>query len=191
MPMRNRMRWTAMVTAVAAAAAVLAAPGTGASTQLGCRWPDAPVGPTSIRYSAADEPAALQQVWASAAQRWSSSGGNVAFVEDPIAYTVTADSADFGNVGFDGLIQYTCVAGFFVPRLVRVGLNTFYTDSYPTGMRLSVAGHELGHTTGLGHEDRTDCRARPLMFSSSARWTQCGIEAPTADDTAGTRGLYP
>lgn len=179
-----------MVTAVVTAV-VLLAPGTDASTELGCRWPDAPIGATSIRYSAADEAPALRPVWAAAAQRWTAAGGNVAFVEDPIAHTVTADSADFGNVGFDGLIQYTCLAGYFVPRQVRVGLNTFYTDRYPDGMRLSVAGHELGHATGLGHEDRSDCRVRPLMFSSSLRWTQCGIEAPTADDTAGTRGLYP
>ena len=168
------MRWAAMMVAVAAVA-VLAAPGTDASTQLGCRWPDAPIGPTSIRYSAADEPAALRQVWAAAAQRWSASGGNVAFVEDPVAYTVTADSADFGNVGFDGLIRYTCIAGWFVPRQVRVGLNTFYTDSYPKGMHLSVAGHELGHATGLVHEDSSACGARTLMLSSSARWTHCGI----------------
>lgn len=187
--MQHRMRWTAIVLAVGALV-VATGPGTVASTQLGCRWPDAPVGPTTIRYTAADE-GNLRQVWSTAAQRWSASNSHVGFVDDPIAYTVTAASADFGNVGFDGLIQYTCVAGFFVPRQVRVGLNTFYTNTYPSGMRLSVAGHELGHATGLGHENLTDCRARPLMFSTSGRWTQCGVEAPTADDTAGTRGLYP
>lgn len=188
--MQHRMRSAAIVAAAVMAMLAVTGRGTDASTQLGCRWPDAPVGPTTIRYTAAAE-GALQSVWSTAAQRWGSADSHVTFADDPIAYTVTADSADFGNVGFDGLTQYTCVAGFFVPRQVRVGLNTFYTDNYPAGMRLSVAGHELGHVTGLGHEDVGDCRARPLMFSSTVRWTQCGIEAPTADDTAGTRGLYP
>jgi hypothetical protein len=158
-----------------------------AYTYLGCRWPDAPVGPTTVRYTA-DRDA---DTWRTAARRWSGSTGNVAFEEDPVVGLVTASSADYGNVGFDGFIQYTCVAGVFVPRQVQVGLNTFYTNGYPAGMRAAVAGHELGHAAGLGHNDVGDCAQRPLMHSTSARWVQCGIERPMADDTAGTRSLYP
>ena len=158
-----------------------------AYTYLGCRWPDSPVGATSLRYTGAGDAA----TWRTAAQRWTASDGNVAFVDDPVVGLFTASSADYGNVGFDGFILYKCVAGVFVPRHVEVGLNTFYTNAYPAGMRAAVAGHELGHAAGLGHHDVNDCGARPLMHSTSARWVQCGIERPKPDDTAGTRGLYP
>ncbi|HEX2039406.1 MAG TPA: hypothetical protein VHF47_06695 [Acidimicrobiales bacterium] len=158
-----------------------------AYTYLGCRWPDAPVGATTIRYVGGNDAA----TWGTAAQRWNESDGNVAFEENPVAGLFIASSADYGNVGFDGFIQYACVGGVFVPRYVQVGLNTFYTHGYPPGMKAAVAGHELGHAAGLGHHDTGDCGSRPLMHSSSARWVQCGIEHPRPDDTAGTRGLYP
>ena len=179
-----RKRWAIAVAVVALAGLQ---PEGQAYNYLGCRWPDHPVGRTSLRYSATGS----ADAWRTAGQRWSAADSHVSFAEDAVAHLFTASSADYGNVSFDGFVQYTCVAGFFVPRQVQVGLNTFYTNAYPTGMRLAVAGHELGHATGLGHNDQADCRNRPLMHSTSARWVQCGIERPTADDSAGTRGLYP
>jgi hypothetical protein len=154
---------------------------------LGCRWPDEPTGRTTLRYSGDGS----ADVWRTAGQRWGAAPSNVSFADDSVAHVFTASSADYGNVGFDGFIQYTCVAGFFVPRQVHVGLNTFYTKAYPAGMRLAVAGHELGHAAGLAHHDEAACKHRPLMHSTSARWVECGIDRPTADDSAGTRGLYP
>lgn len=174
----------------AAGAVVMAAalqPDSRAYTYLGCRWPDAPVGATTIPFTAGNDGA----TWRTAAQRWSRSDGNVAFEDNSVVGLFEASSADYGNVGFDGFTQYTCVAGLFVPRKVQVGLNTFYTNGYPAGMRVAVAGHELGHVAGLGHNDVSDCATRPLMHSTSARWVHCGIERPMADDTAGTRSLYP
>ena len=167
--------------------AAIAVPDSRAYNYLGCRWPDEPVGATTLRYTNTGS----GDVWRAAGQRWSATDANVAFVEDPLLNVFTASSSDYGNVGFDGFVQYKCVAGFFVPKHVEVGLNIFYTNGYPAGMRLAVAGHELGHAAGLAHHDVHDCSARPLMHSTSARWVQCGIERPTGDDTAGTRGLYP
>jgi hypothetical protein len=175
---------------VAAALVSLAAlqpQGGRAYTYLGCRWPDAPVGATALRHSTEGD----ADAWRTAGQRWTAADAGVSFVEDPIVSVFTASSDDYGNMGFDGFTRYQCVAGFFVPRQVEVGLNTFYTDGYPTGMRLAVAGHELGHVAGLGHHDTGDCPSRPLMHSTSARWVQCGIERPMTDDTDGTRSLYP
>ncbi len=162
-------------------------PDSRAHNYLGCRWPDAPLGDTTLRYAEGGD----ADAWREAGRRWTSADANVAFEAGPIAPVFNASSADYGNVGFDGFIQYGCLAGLFLPQRVSVGLNTFYTNAYPTGMRVAVAAHELGHAAGLAHHDESTCSARPLMHSTSARWVQCGIERPTADDTAGTRGLYP
>lgn len=176
-----------MAALAAVALAAVAVPDGRAYTYLGCRWPDEPIGRTTLRYGSGGN----ADAWRTAGQRWTAADANVSFVEDPVVHVFTASSGDYGNMGFDGFIRYRCVAGYFVPRQVEVGLNTFYTDGYPAGMRLAVAGHELGHAAGLGHNDVSDCPSRPLMHSTSARWVQCGIERPMGDDTAGTRGLYP
>ncbi len=68
-------------------------------------------------------------------------------------------------------------------------LNTYYTNqsSYTSGGAIqSVAAHELGHDIGLGH----DPSKNQLMYYSTARYWDDGINTPQSDENAGTNAIY-
>ncbi len=64
-------------------------------------------------------------------------------------------------------------------------LNTHFTAGYPSGKRISTAGHKLGHA--IGHDENDNELMDPDDYW---RWDILGIEEPTYLDIYYTNQLY-
>lgn len=97
-----------------------------------------------------------------------------------------------GDTEFSGITRYNCASGVF-SGIVRVNLNTFYTNGYNPYLNSWVMNHELGHAQGLAHAGRL-CNSPPpqaaIMINSTSAQTLCGWVAPQSDDVAGINALY-
>jgi hypothetical protein len=114
-----------------------------------------------------------------------------------------AQSSDYGPTGWVGYthgpggigVSFTCTYGNTV-----VDLNTHYTNGVAYDNRVAMT-HELGHATGLAHNDfTTPCAYGGLHYYSimfyaplAAAYAQssCQVGIPTSDDISGINSIYP
>lgn len=126
------------------------------------------------------------------AGRWNSAASTMSFVAASTNYAVYASESNFGATGYDG-ITYPgdCGTDGLTVPITQAWGNTYYMGSYTNGKRYSVMVHELGHALGLAHnEEHGNCTVVQIMYSSSSRYDNCGIEYPKSDDIAGVNSLY-
>jgi hypothetical protein len=90
------------------------------------------------------------------------------------------------NVDWDGLAVWNQSGIYFVN--VNLTLNKFYTDSYSTNKRRSVAAHEFGHALGL--DDRLATQERLMNGMTNERYDVFGIYIPTSIEIGLINTLY-
>lgn len=134
--------------------------------------------------------------FSNAINAWNASAAPIYFVPRSNGNYVDLFDQNDGNSGTDGYsYEYTgsfgCnVQGITAYIITGAGayVNTYYTNQsyYSNGAVQSVAAHELGHVVGLGH----DPNENQLMYYSTNRWFNDGIDTPQSDEIAGTNALY-
>lgn len=162
-----------------------------AANLIGCKMKN-----TTVLWNDATSNATYRSSATSAVAAWNAST-KVTFKKVSSGANLTLASGNFGKTGFDGIMKSAtslsapgCKSGAWAST-AYAWVNTSYTDSYVTAAKTSVFSHEIGHALGLAHRNTGPCASMSVMHGSSqARFAECKISTPRADDIAGINKLY-
>lgn len=183
----RRRRLLTVVTSILLAiplAVVADAPSASAWNSLGCKWSTSAIG----FYVAS--PLLSYPSWGNASSMWDGLDAHFVWASPSPVFTGTNENR--GNtVSWSGVTRKvgtvqdvpTCVGGFWVAGEMEVVLNWSIVSTYSNAKRYAVAGHELGHSFGLAHNNGSTAF---LMYYSDART----VTTPQNDDKAGVNALY-
>lgn len=86
-------------------------------------------------------------------------------------------------------------SGWLGNPTVEINIGRLFTLGNPAGLESAVwvGSHEIGHALGLDHppgQDPFSSCPGTVMWLSNSVFTRCGVDGPTAIDTAAINDLY-
>ena len=121
---------------------------------------------------------------------WNALGTRVFLVGKSTGYKINLYAVNSSGYNWDGLTYISPCSSCAPYTISTTYLNGYFTDTYTSGKRRSVAAHEIGHALGLGH-DFGAVLMNPYTCGDESRFCTYRIYTPQADEEYGFDALYP